>query len=214
MSSGICRWFDHWLRERGDALASLPGYLFYVIGEGRWLTRNRGRLSVRLQRWYLDSAGHAQSAAGDGALTLLRRRRRARQLSLRPRRPGAVARRAGVLYRQPSDPQGPAEQRDVEARRDVLVHTSLRSNGRFDRRAAARQADGVVLGSRHRLRRSPGARLAGWPLDQHPGGCAACAYRDGPGRPSLMTPGQTYTVEIAMRSIAYYLPAGIDCVCT
>ena len=205
------QWFDHWLRERGDALASLPGYLFYVIGEGRWLTSESWPPErARLQRWYLDSAGHAQSAAGDGALTLLPPAGDARD-SYRYDPADPVPSRGGPVCctGNPSDPQGPAEQRDVEARRDVLVYTSaplerpLRIAGPLRARltvsSSAVDTDFV-------------ARLVHvWPDGRSTSiqeGALRARYRDGPGRPSLMTPGQTYTVEIAMRSIAYYLPAG------
>lgn len=205
------QWFDHWLRERGDALASLPGYLFYVIGEGRWLTSESWPPErARLQRWYLGSAGHAQSAAGDGALTRLPPAGNARD-SYRYDPGDPVPSRGGPVCctGNPSDPQGPAEQRDVEARRDVLVYTSaplerpLRIAGPLRARltvsSSAVDTDFV-------------ARLVHvWPDGRSTSvqeGALRARYRDGPGRPSLMTPGQTYTVEIAMRSIAYYLPAG------
>ena len=205
------QWFNHWLRERGDALASLPGYLFYVIGEGRWLTSESWPPErARPRRWYLDSAGHAQSAAGDGALTLLPPAGDARD-SYRYDPADPVPSRGGPVCctGNPSDPQGPAEQRDVEARRDVLVYTSaplerpLRIAGPLRARltvsSSAVDTDFV-------------ARLVHvWPDGRSTSiqeGALRARYRDGPGRPSLMTPGQTYTVEIAMRSIAYYLPAG------
>ncbi|HEX3138614.1 MAG TPA: CocE/NonD family hydrolase, partial [Rhizobacter sp.] len=59
------RWFDHWLRDRGDALNELPAYLFYMIGEARWLSASHWPPEQSaLQRWYLGGGGHANTRAG------------------------------------------------------------------------------------------------------------------------------------------------------
>jgi putative CocE/NonD family hydrolase len=71
------RWFDHWLRDRGDGLASLPPVLYYMIGEHRWLTASSWPPpQARVERWYLDGEGRANGARGDGALAWHVRRAR------------------------------------------------------------------------------------------------------------------------------------------
>jgi predicted acyl esterase len=35
------RWFDFWVRDRGDGLAKMPAIRYYLIGEARWLDASR-----------------------------------------------------------------------------------------------------------------------------------------------------------------------------
>ena len=64
-------WFDYWLKGEGDGLQAQPPYMFYVLGEHRWLAADQWPpKEAQVQRWYLHSQGKANSAKGDGLLTM------------------------------------------------------------------------------------------------------------------------------------------------
>lgn len=205
------RWFDHWLRGRGNGLADLPPYLYYVIGESRWLTASTWPPEgARMERWHLDSGGHANGRHGDGTLTREPPRSSSYdEFHYDPAKP--VPSRGGPLCcsGNPADQAGPADQRDVEAREDVLVYTSaalpepLRIAGTLramlNVSSSARDTDFI-------------ARLVHvWPDGRATNiqeGALRARYRNGVDRPSLLEPGKRVDLTIDMRSIAYLLPKG------
>lgn len=210
-SDWYLRWFDHWLRGRGDGLSDLPAYQYFVVGENRWLGSDVWPpAAARAQRWYLSSNGRAIGRDGDGTL-----------------QPQPAPAAGSDSYRDaPDDPvptrggpvcctgdanirPGPMDQRDVEQRADVLVYTSaplsapLRIVGPLRAHlvvsSSARDADFI-------------ARL----VDVFPDGRAIniqegalrARYRRGIASPQLLTPGEVAELEVDMRAIAWYLPAG------
>jgi len=205
------RWFDYWLRGRGDGLASLPGYRFYVLGENRWLSSSSWPpTGAREQRWYLGGNGRANGAGGDGVLQA-RPAAGSRYDEYRydPLDPAPSRGGPQCCTGNPSDRAGPVDQREVEARGDVLVYTSepmqrpLRIAGPLRARlvisSSARDTDFV-------------ARLVDvWPDGRAISiqeGALRARYRNGIARPQLMTPGRRYPLTVEMRSIAYLLPVG------
>lgn len=205
------RWFDRWLRDRGDGLAALPAIRYYMIGEGRWLdAASWPPPEAQVQRWYLDSSGHANGSAGDGALAPTPPVQSAHDDYVHdPNSP--VPSRGGPFCctGNPADRPGPVDQKDVERRRDVLVYTSrpltapLRIAGplRATLRFASSASDTDVVG-----------RLTDvWP-DGHATniqeGALRARYRTGIATPTLLTPGEPVTLVVDMRSIGYTLPAG------
>ena len=205
------RWFDHWLRDRGDGLAGMPAIRYYMLGEGRWLdTTSWPPPDARQQRWYLDSAGHANGAGGDGVLA--------------PTAPASVARDEFVYDPRSPVPSrggpvcctgdaairpGPVDQKDVESRPDVLVYTSsplaapLRIGGPLHAtlRFASSALDTDVVA------RLVDVRPDGRAINIQEGALRA-RYRQGYARPVPLVPGEPVTLTVDMRSIAYTLPAG------
>lgn len=204
-------WFDHWLRGKGEGLAKLPPYQFFVLNEQRWLSATQWPpAESRLQPWYLGSGGHANGRDGDGVLALVPgRETRSDEFLHDPTKP--VPSRGGPLCctGDPAQRSGPVDQRDVETRDDVLVYTSapLRAPLRI---AGPLRAQLVVSSS------APDtdfvARLVHvWPDGRATSiqeGALRARYRDGVERPNLMTPGKRYVLDVPMRSIAYLVPAG------
>ena len=114
------RWFDRWLKGIETGITEEPPVKIFVMGENLWRDENEWPLArTRYTPYYLHSRGGANSAAGDGTLS--------------PSAPGEEA-PDGYVY-DPADPVptrggnaliiaiGVQDQRDVEARRDVLVYT-------------------------------------------------------------------------------------------
>jgi uncharacterized protein len=208
------RWFDYWLKGDQHALAALPPYLVYVLGEHRWIESTQWPPpQAQLQRWVLGSTAGANSAQGDGVL-------------LQPGLSAAPTKAFDEWVADPADPvpsaggplcctgradepMGPADQSRVEQRADVLVYTSaplqtplriagpLRANLTVS--STAKDTDLV-------------ARLVHvWPDGRATSiqeGALRLRYRDGYAQPTLLTPEQRVNVSVSMRHIAYYLPAG------
>lgn len=204
------RWFDFWLKGRGDALTEMPAYTYYVIGADSWRTSDTWPpAETQTQRWWLGSAMHANTASGDGSLT---RESRAGAASDTWRYDPAdpVPTRGGPICCTGSQhASGPANQVDVEQRNDVLVYTS-----------APLEDDLVIAGPiRLHLQVSSDARdtdLVGrlahvFPDDRSIGiqeGALRLRYRDGFSVPRPMEPGQRVKATVDMRDIAYRLPKG------
>jgi hypothetical protein len=133
------RWFDRWLKddapdgdapggdapEGGARADGEPPVRLFVMGENRWRDEPDWPLErARPTPYYLHSGGAANSRHGDGGLT--------------PNKPGGepvdtyvydprnpVPTRGGGLCCWPSAlPGGAFDQREIEARPDVLVYTS------------------------------------------------------------------------------------------
>ena len=64
------RWFDHWLKGVDNGIDKEPLVSLFVMGSNRWLHGQTYPLEItRMQKLYLASAGHANTAKGDGKLT-------------------------------------------------------------------------------------------------------------------------------------------------
>lgn len=114
------RWFDHWLKGIDTGMTDEPPVKLFVMGENVWRDENEWPLArTRYTPYYFHSQGQANSVAGDGSLG-----------------PAAPAEEPPDRFMyDPADPVptrggntliiavGVQDQRDVEARQDVLVYT-------------------------------------------------------------------------------------------
>lgn len=210
-SDWYLQWFDYWLRGRGNGLAALPAYQFFVIGEDRWLGSDHWPPTGAIaQRWYLGSSGHANTRDGDGILlqqpptgSAIDRFRYDPEDPV-PTRGGPVC-----CTGDPGIRSGPADQHEVEQRPDVLVYTSAPLIEPL-RIAGSLHAHLVVSSS------VPDTDFVARLVDVWPNGRAIniqegalrARYRRGISEPELLTPGETAVLDIDMRSIAYLLPPG------
>lgn len=208
------RLFDHYLKGEGPGLADLPPYLYYVVGENRWLeSKQWPPEQAQVQRWFLGGQGHANSVKGDGALlpeaAAAAAPEAADQYRYDPARP--VPSRGGPICctGNPQDKAGLVNQRDVESRDDVLVYTSaplskpMRIAGPLNARlvvsSSALDTDFVA--------RLVHVRPDGVATNIQEGSLRA-RFREGMTRPALMKPGQRYELTVRMRSMAYLIPKG------
>jgi len=113
--------FDRWLKGKSSPLLESP-VLIYVMGENRWRAESSWPLDgTVMTRYFLRSGGNANTAAGDGRLSL----------------EASTSEPADHYEYDPHDPVpsrcspaaqlgGMCDQTEVEARKDVLVFTTDR----------------------------------------------------------------------------------------
>ncbi|MFN8651566.1 MAG: CocE/NonD family hydrolase [Gemmatimonadales bacterium] len=66
------RWFDHYLMGKDNGVEKLPPVDIFVQGDNSWRTENEWPLKrARATKWYVSSAGRAQTSSGDGYLDSL-----------------------------------------------------------------------------------------------------------------------------------------------
>lgn len=125
------QWFDQWLMGKDTPLVSQPPVKIFLMGADRWIDAEQWPPEGAHERaFYLQSAGNANTLAGDGTLSEAPLRRAARRpvpgsdrFVFDPRNP--VPTRGGAVCCNPNVfPWGPMDQRPVEQRRDVLVYTT------------------------------------------------------------------------------------------
>jgi len=123
----MLRWYDHILKGAENGVEKEKPVRLFVMGKNAWREEDDWPLArARATRFYLHSAGQANSLRGDGTL----------DSSL----PAAGSEKADTFVYDPENPvptvggplccdaahlpPGPREQRPVEAREDVLVYTT------------------------------------------------------------------------------------------
>jgi hypothetical protein len=204
-------WFDYWLKGTGR-LPQLPPYRLYIMGEDRWIDSEQWPLpAVKFQSWYLGGDGPANSAQGKGRLStnVPASTTNADEFTYDPMQP--VRTRGGPICctGNPDEPQGPADQKEVEARQDVLVYTSdaLEKGLRI---VGPLRADLFITSSAKDTDFT--AKLVDvWPDGRALNiqeGALRMRYRDSFTNPEPMTPGEIYRASVDLRAIAYYLPPG------
>jgi uncharacterized protein len=205
------KWFDFWLKGEGTGLADLPPYTYFMVGEDRWYEADTWPpKTTQPQRWYLGSAGHANSSRGDGSLGLAADSRAASDVfRYDPQDP--VPSRGGPVCctGNHADHPGPADQRDVETRDDVLVYTSPKLMQ--DLRIAGPVRAHFAFSSD-----APDTDLVARLVDVFPDGrsigiqegALQLRYRNGYENPALLPKDEVQEVSVDMRSIAYRFGAG------
>ena len=115
-------WFDVWLKDDVPP-RSTPAVRFFQMGEDQWMEADTWPVPSREVRWYLWSAGHANTSSGDGALVNdLPGKLPPDSYRYDPLNPAPTVGGRILLY--PHIAGGLQDQHGLEARPDVLVYTS------------------------------------------------------------------------------------------
>ena len=204
-------WFDHWLKGNEHAIDSLPRVQYYTIGRNAWQTSDRWPVKgMRETAFYLRSDGGANTAAGNGRLSLTApTRERADTFTYDPDNP--VPARGGSICctGNPKDVPGSFDNADIERRPDVLVYTTDVLRDGLELTGPMRAV--VFLSSD-----APDTDVTVKLLDVFPDGrsmnmqegITRVRYRDGFDKPRMMTPGKVYEVPVDLHATSWYLPAG------
>ncbi|MFN8557662.1 MAG: CocE/NonD family hydrolase [Dehalococcoidia bacterium] len=202
------RWFDHWLKGIESGVLEEPPVRLFVMGVNRWRDERQWPLSgATYVPYYFHSGGQANTLNGDGVLS--------------PARPGDEP--ADSYTYDPDDPvpsvggktlglgsaPGPFDQRQVQARPDLLCYTT-----------APLQADLEVIGPLSvTLYAASSAIDTDWTaklVDVHPDGYAQnlqegiirASYRVPGAVPSPIRPGEVYEFAIDLWATANVFRAG------
>lgn len=192
------RFFDRWLRGSSAALDGRAPVRIFVMGIDQWRDEQDWPLpGTRYTSYYLHGAGKAHTADGDGGL------------STEP--PAAAA--ADTYTYDPASPvpslggrvmrpvaingAGPADQRPVEARQDVLCYSTPVLTGQVE-------VTGHVALVLHVASSARDTDFTGKLVDVFPDGRAIyltdgilrARYRDSLAEPELLEPGKAYEVTL------------------
>ncbi len=206
-------WFDRWLKGKDNEADRLAPLEIFVMGANRWRSEHEWPLArTRYTPWYLHSGGGANSAMGDGVLS--------------PAAPGEgpgadadrftydpmfpVPTRGGGNCCNPEIVEwGAYDQRDVEARSDVLVYTSAPLERDME-------VTGPVLAKLYASTDGPDTDFTAKLVDVHPDGRAVnlCdgivrgRYRGGTGAQRLLEPGEVYEFTVDLWPTSNVFRAG------
>ena len=203
-------WFDRWLKGIDNGADRDAPVKIFVMGAGSWRDEQEWPLArTRFTPYYLHSGGGANSAAGDGALSVSRPSDEpADEYTYDPQFP--VPTRGGGNCCDPHIvPWGALDQREVEARSDVLVYSTepleadvevtgpvtLKLFASTDGRDTDFTAKLVDVFSDGRAINLTDGILRG-------------RYREGTGEEVLLTPGETYEFTVDLWVTANVFRAG------
>ncbi len=202
------QWFDHYLRGDDNGIDREPPVEIFYMGLNRWAHHDDWPIpGTRYTSFYLSSGGHANTARGDGVLSLEERGGAPSDaFTYDPHNP--VPTLGGNDCCGAPIPAGPVDQRPVETRQDVLVYTS----------SILREPVAIAGPVRMKLHAATDGSDTDYfvkLVDVYPDGFAMniaegilrARFRTGLDRPQLLKPGEVYEFEIDMRGTAnVFLP--------
>ncbi len=208
-------WFDRWLRDQDNGADKEPPLKLFIMGVNEWRHESEWPLArTQFTPWYLHSGGNANSAMGDGMLS--------------PNASGSESSTSADSDRFTYDPMFPVptkggcnccnpeivewgayDQREVEARFDVLVYTS-------EPLAQNMEVTGPVVVKLHAATNGRDTDFTAKLVDVHPDGHALnlCdgiirgRYREGTSKQKLLEPGQIYEFTIDLWPTSNVFKAG------
>ena len=119
------RWFDYWLKGEQNGLDAEDPVRIFVMGANEWRSEKEWPLArTRFTDYYLHSGGKANSARGDGTLSVAAPGDEPNDAYLyNPNNP-VPTRGGGLCCDSASSPPGSFDQGAIEAREDVLVYST------------------------------------------------------------------------------------------
>ena len=190
-------WIERWMKsDQGAPTARLP-VRAYLAGADRWADFNTVPTASAAEgrTFYLSSAGSANTAAGDGALVATAPTKAAFDaFTYDPANP--VISHGGQISGVGSDQKdGAFDQRDIEARKDVLVYTTAPLTEDL-------AVFGFITTDLFVSSDAPDTDFTVKLVDVEPNGMAwnisdtiqRMRYRDGDATPKFLKPGEVYSV--------------------
>ncbi len=119
------RWYDRWLKGMPNGAEDDAPLRIFVMGSNAWREEREWPLArTDWQRWYLHSAGHANTLAGDGSLSPEPPADEPADRYVYDPAVPVPTHGGGNCCSPDIVPWGPYDQRDLEMRPDVLCYTS------------------------------------------------------------------------------------------
>jgi putative CocE/NonD family hydrolase len=192
------RWYDYFLKGIDNGLAAEPPVKLFVMGRNEWVYEREYPLArTEYKPLYFASAGQANGSRGDGRLVWEKPSGASKADQFRYDPDDPVPSLGGNNCCGTPTPAGPMDQRPIEGRRDVLLYTS-------DFLTEEVEATGPVKVVLYASSDAPDTDFVAKLVDVYPDGASynmaegivRARYRDSLSKPSLLTPGQVYRMEI------------------
>jgi putative CocE/NonD family hydrolase len=190
------RWYDHWLKGEDNGVMQEAPVRIFVMGENRWRDEQEWPLArTRYTKYYLQSAGKANTSSGDGQLvTKVPSANATDTYTYDPANP--VPTKGGNLLPVGLG-AGPMEQGEVSKRDDVLVFTTAPLT-------QDTEVTGNISVTLYAASSAPDTDFTAKLVDVHPDGKAynladgiiRARYRESLERPALIEPGKVYEYKI------------------
>lgn len=204
------RFFDRWLRNRADALDDVAPVRIFVMGIDQWRDEQDWPLpDTQYIDYYLHSGGSAQTADGDGTLSLdLPAANVTDSYTYDPLDPvPSIGGRA--MMPAAINGAGPADQRSVEMRPDVLCFTTAILEKPVE-------VTGHITLHLFVSSTAPDTDFTGKIVDVHPDGKALyvtdgilrARYRNSLGAPELLQPDEVYELTLDLSVTSNVFPPG------
>ncbi len=206
----MLRWYDWLLKGEANGVEKEKPVKIFVMGKNEWRDEDDWPLArAKSTRYYLRSAGSANSSSGNGALnTIAPTEEKADQFVYDPS--DAVPTIGGPLCCQalPSG-NGPEDQRPAESRNDVLVYTTTA----FTKDT---EVTGPVSLDLYVSSSAVDTDFTGKLVDVWPNGFAQnltegilrLRYRNSQEKPELANPGETYHITVDLWATSNVFLAG------
>jgi putative CocE/NonD family hydrolase len=201
-------WFNYWLRGEQNGVTDMPHVRYYAMGAGVWKTAAQWPVpGARRINYFLSSAGRANSRFGDGKLLPAApdQDEPADRYTYDPAAPVPSVGGPVCCTGTAEAPAGAFDQREVEARNDVLVYSTpplehgLEVTGPLE----------VVL---YVSSSAPDTDFAAKLVDVYPDGTAynvqegilRARYREGFEREARMKPNEVYELHVDLNATSNY----------
>ena len=203
----MLRWYDYWLKDIETGIMNDAPVRIFVMGDNRWRDEQEWPLArTHYARWYLHSAGGANTRAGDGTLSTVP--------------PEANEPQDQFIY-DPADPAptlggntliidyGVFDQSPAENRPDVLVYTS-------DPLPSDLELTGPISVTLYAATTAADTDFTAKLVDVRPDGYAhnlqdgivRARYRTSVREPSPIIPGRVYQYAIDLWATSHVVKAG------
>jgi putative CocE/NonD family hydrolase len=206
----LLRWYDHLLRGIDNGVEREKPVRIFVMGKNVWRNEDDWPLArARATRYYLRSAGGANTLGGDGALsTSPAQSERADKYTYDPASP-APTRGGGLCCDNDHLPSGAFDQRTVEDRKDVLVYTTPAFTNDFE-------VTGPIAAELYASSSAVDTDFTAKLVDVWPNGFAQnltdgilrARYRNSHASPELLKPGEIYKIRVDMWNTSNVFLAG------
>ncbi len=191
------RWFDYWLKGIDTGISQEKPVKLFVMGHDQWREEDDWPLpDMLLKPFYLHSDGKANTALGDGTLSLEQPTHEAEDIFLYdPRNP--VPTLGGTNFLPWPFNSGPRDQRQIEMRADVLCYSTPVLQEELE-------VTGPLSLVLYVASSAPDTDFTAKLVDVYPDGRALILadgilrmrYRESKQKQKMMIPGQIYNIEI------------------
>ncbi|MEN3285027.1 MAG: uncharacterized protein V7607_6167 [Solirubrobacteraceae bacterium] len=212
LTAKTIRWFDHHLKGADNGVAQEKPVHLFIMGANEWRDEDDWPLpDTSFTRYYLRSAGRANTASGDGFLsTEAPGDERDDVYRYDPMDPVPTIGGQNLLppARMPAN-AGPRDQRRLDPRADILFYTTPALE-------RATEVTGPVELVLFISSSAPDTDFTGKLVDVHPDGRAEILtegilrvrYRESFSEPRLMEPGKIYEIRIDLMATGNLFAAG------